>query len=96
VQRRHPVNRLEGMSLRRLFTDHPASVGETYAQHMRVATSFALRLMAGGLACLVHAVFPFLFEQTASRFVGELHQQMIVQRTRIGRIKRTPDPNSAR
>ena len=48
------------------FTHHPATVGETYAQHFHTATGFCIRMIGGGLACLVHAIFPFLFETTGS------------------------------
>ena len=45
--------------LRRLFLDHPASVGETYRQHLGVAGRFGWRLTRGGLACMAHAILPF-------------------------------------
>lgn len=68
--------------LKSLFTDHPASVGESYFEHMVVATGFSLRLLAGGLACLVHAVLPFLFVKTGSALIGEMHEQMVTHRRR--------------
>ena len=40
------------------FTQHPASVGETYFQHMGVALSFFGRFCYGAFAALVHAFFP--------------------------------------
>lgn len=59
----------------RLFTDHPAAVGESYFAHMAFAAWFASRLfMAGGVA-LVHALLPFMFETTASRIVRELYER---------------------
>ncbi|WP_372424564.1 DUF6356 family protein [Salinarimonas chemoclinalis] len=66
------------------FTDHPASVGETYLQHMGVAFSFGGRLLLAGLACLVHGVFPFLCTRTGSRAVTELHERMVADRIRHG------------
>jgi Family of unknown function (DUF6356) len=65
------------MSLKRLFTDHPDSVGETYTEHMGVALSFAGPLLAAGLAALVHAFVPFLFLTTASSTVKRLHARMV-------------------
>jgi len=64
------------MSLKRLFTEHPASVGETYTQHMGVALSFALPLTKAALGAFVHAVFPFLCTTTASDTVKGLHARM--------------------
>ena len=63
-----------------LFSEHPASVGETYLEHLRVAATFAARLFAAGLACLVHAVLPFLFVHTGSDCISRLHQQMLARR----------------
>ena len=65
-----------------LFCDHPASVNETYAEHLVVASGFALRLIAGALACLVHALLPFLFVKTASVIIEELHERMVMNRRR--------------
>lgn len=70
------------MSLRNLFTDHPATVGETYWQHLAAASGFSWRLMAAALACLVHALLPFLFVKTGSRAIAELHDRMVVNRQR--------------
>jgi hypothetical protein len=70
--------------IKALFLDHPATVDETYAEHLTVAGGFAVRLLAGGLACLVHAVFPFLFVKTGSAIIEELHDRMVVNRQRRG------------
>ncbi|RDI62090.1 DUF6356 family protein [Microvirga subterranea] len=74
------------MSLKRLFTEHPESVGETYLEHMGVALSFAFPLLRAGLAALVHAVLPFLCVTTASSTVKRLHARM---------VNRTPRPAAA-
>jgi hypothetical protein len=66
----------ESMGIARLFTAHPEAVGESYGGHFVVATGFGLRMVLGGLACLVHAVLPFAFVTTASRTIRELHHRM--------------------
>ncbi|MDH3472673.1 MAG: DUF6356 family protein [Rhodospirillales bacterium] len=68
----------------RAFTEHPASVGETYLEHMGMALSFALRLLLGSLACLLHAFLPFLFVKTGSGIIAGLHDRMVVNRRRPG------------
>lgn len=65
-----------------LFTEHPKSVGETYFQHMAAAATFGVRMFTGALCCLLHAIFPFLFERTASQIIVELHDRMVANRTR--------------
>jgi len=71
------------LSVQRLFTDHPASVGETYWQHLGAAWGFSWRMMLASLACLIHALLPFLFEKTGSRAITQLHDRMVVNRHRL-------------
>lgn len=59
----------------RIFTDHPANVGETYFGHMAFAAWFASRLGMAAGAAMIHAVLPFAFETTASRIVRELYER---------------------
>lgn len=59
----------------RLFSEHPASVEETYFEHMAFAAKFSMRLFAAALAALVHAFLPFLFEKTASGIVRQLYER---------------------
>jgi hypothetical protein len=59
------------------FTRHPRDIGESYGEHMGRAASSGLRLIGSGLACLVHAVFPFLFERTASETIRDMHRGMV-------------------
>lgn len=67
--------------LKALFTAHPASVDETYGAHFVSATYFARQLLLAALACLVHALLPFLFGTTASGILRRLHERMIVSRS---------------
>lgn len=60
----------------RSFTDHPASVDESYWQHSKFALRFAGKLMQAGGAALVHAFIPALFETTASRMVTSLNREL--------------------
>lgn len=69
--------------MRDLFLEHPASVGETYTQHMRHAASFSGWMAVGALCCLVHSVLPFMFERTGSRIIERLHDRMVVNRTKL-------------
>jgi hypothetical protein len=70
------------MRLAKAFTEHPASVGESYTEHMAAAGGFGRDLILAGLACLVHALLPFLFVRTASAAVIDLHDRMVRHRAR--------------
>ena len=70
------------MGLRRFFTEHPESVGETYLEHLCTATGFATRMMLGGVACFFHALFPFAFRRTGSECIEQLHDRMVMNRNR--------------
>ena len=58
-----------------LFIAHPASVDETYFEHMRFAGGFAVTLLAAAGAAFVHAILPFCFEKTASRMIARLYER---------------------
>lgn len=66
------------------FTQHLHEVGETYPEHLAHAGGFGLKMIAGGLACIVHAVLPFLFVNTGSAVIRQLHG---------GMVKRVDKPN---
>ncbi|QUL36997.1 DUF6356 family protein [Erythrobacter sp. JK5] len=76
-----PISRL-----RRAFTEHPASVGESYFEHFLHATRFGVRMVLGGFACMLHGLLPFLFVRTGSNQIQTLHGQMVVNRSKL------PDP----
>jgi len=58
------------------FTNHPKDVGEGYFEHFRHATWFGVRMIGGGIACFVHAIFPFLCVRTGSRTMDRLHSKL--------------------
>ena len=66
--------------LKRLFLDHPASVGESYREHFAVAARFGVALFGAGCAALIHAVLPAAFKTTGSRTVIRLNKQIVDKR----------------
>lgn len=68
--------------IKRAFTEHPASVGESYFEHMGAALSFSGRMIFGGLACMIHAFFPFLFVCTGRECITKLHERMVLHRAK--------------
>jgi hypothetical protein len=80
--------------LRSYFTDHPASVDESYGEHMAVAAWFGARMLLGAVVCFIHALLPFLFVKTGSAIITELHERMVTNRrartvTRPGPVLRS-------
>ena len=62
--------------VKQLFLDHPASVDESYVEHLGAASGFGGRLILAGLACCIHGLVPGVFACTASDQVRALHRQM--------------------
>ena len=58
------------------FTRHPREVGEGYWAHCAAASWFGVRMIGGGLACFVHAVFPFWFQTRGSDTIKGLHGKL--------------------
>jgi len=83
--------------LKRLFTEHPATVGETYGEHFAQSSRFGFKLLRAGAACLMHGLAPFLFKSTGSDAIRELHDIMVVNRahqTRRPEMSSTPQPKA--
>ena len=59
------------MDLIRAFTEHPASVGESYTEHLVRAVCFGTRMVLAGIACLLHGLLPFVFVRTGSQAITE-------------------------
>ena len=55
------------------FTRHPREIGESYGAHFGTAFGFGLKMVGGGIACMIHAICPFLFERTGSETVRSLN-----------------------
>jgi len=75
---------LETPRVKRLFSDQPRSVDESYAEHVMVAGRFGVTMIWGGLCALVHAVVPGWCVTTGSRTIERLNAIMVVQRRAKG------------
>jgi hypothetical protein len=67
------------------FTEHPATVGETYLMHVRRASGFSAWMLIGGLAFFINALFPRLLIRVGPNIVARLYDRMVVNRSRLGR-----------
>ncbi|HEX6978342.1 MAG TPA: DUF6356 family protein [Alphaproteobacteria bacterium] len=85
------------LALKRLFTAHPAAIGEGYFDHLLTAIDIGARMIAGGFACLVHAVLPFVFTTTGSETIAALSREIEVRRSRATATdRRRTDPTLRR
>lgn len=71
------------MTLKAKFTEHPATVGETYTEHFSTSMGFSLSLFKASFCCAVHAILPFAFEKAGSQYITGLHDQMVANRSRL-------------
>ena len=59
-----------------IFTKHPNDIGETYLQHLLQALRYSLTFLFLFVIAFIHAIFPFLFQQTASDILRELNNDV--------------------
>ena len=64
------------------FTAHPHSVGESYGEHALFACRYGMKMTLGGIAAVLHGIFPFLFQTTGSRITRELNATLDASRAR--------------
>jgi hypothetical protein len=60
----------------RLFVEHPRSLGMSWAGHGIGAVVIGVKLVGAGCACLVHALVPGFFTQTAGKTVADMYDHM--------------------
>jgi len=77
--------------IERLFLDHPRSLGMSWASHGAGAVAIGARMIGAGTACMVHALVPGLFTETAGRTVVDLHEHMTKRRAGAANPNAWPD-----
>ena len=75
----------------RIFFEHPRSLGMSWAGHGAGAVVIGARLVGAGLACLVHAVVPGVFTQTAGRTVTDMYDHMNKRKAGAANPEAWPD-----
>jgi hypothetical protein len=75
----------------RLFFEHPRSLGMSWAGHGAGAVVIGARLVGAGLACLIHAVVPGLFTQTAGKTVTSMYDHMARRKAGAANPENWPD-----
>jgi hypothetical protein len=75
----------------RMFLQHPRSLGMTWAGHGAGAVLISVRLVGAGIACLVHAVVPGVFTQTAGKTVTHMYDHMMRRKAGAANPENWPD-----
>ena len=58
------------------LTEHLHEINKSYFVHFKDAFYYGLRLLIGGLAAIIHAIFPFLFEQTGGDEIEKINNDL--------------------
>ncbi len=74
-----------------IITEHPRSLGMTWASHGTGAVRIGAELIGAGTACLIHAIVPAWFTETAGRTVVRLHD--VMQKRKAGAVNPTEWPD---
>ena len=77
--------------LGRLFIDHPKSLGMSWFEHGLGAVKIGGEMIGAGAACMIHAIVPGWFTQTAGKTVERLHSHMIRRRANAANPENWPD-----
>ena len=75
----------------RLFVEHPRSLGMSWSKHGAGAILIGTTLVGAGLACLVHAVVPGWFTQTAGKTITRMHYHMMRRKADAANPENWPD-----
>ena len=75
----------------RMFLEHPRSLGMSRAAHGAGAIVIGARLIGAGFACLVHAVVPGVFTQTAGKTITGMYDHMTSRRAGAADPEAWPD-----
>ena len=62
--------------VRRLFLDHPQSLGMSWSDHGAGAMKIGVELIGAGCAALIHAAVPGWFTDTAGKSVTRIYDHI--------------------
>ncbi|NUQ19010.1 MAG: hypothetical protein HOP95_11280 [Sphingomonas sp.] len=77
--------------MRRLFVEHPRSLGMSWSEHGVGAVVIGATLVGAGAACLIHAIVPGWFTQTAGKTVERMHDHMLRRKAGAANPENWPD-----
>jgi hypothetical protein len=75
----------------RMFLEHPRSLGMSWASHGVGAAAIGARLVGAGCACIIHAVVPGVFTQTAGKTITDMYDHMAQRKAGATNPENWPD-----
>ena len=75
----------------RMFLEHPRSLGMSWASHGVGAIAIGAKLVGAGCACLIHAIIPGFFTQTAGKTISSMHEHMLQRKAGAANPENWPD-----
>ena len=75
----------------RMFLEHPRSLGMSWAEHGVGAIRIGARLVGAGIACMIHALVPGWFTQTAGKTITGMHAHMMNRKAGAENPENWPD-----
>lgn len=75
----------------RMFLEHPRSLGMSWAGHGVGAVAIGARLVGAGCACIIHAVVPGVFTQTAGKTITDMYDHMAQRKAGAKNPESWPD-----
>jgi hypothetical protein len=87
----HGLEESKSGLLHRLFVDHPRSLGMGWSEHGVGAVVIGATLVGAGAACLIHALVPGWFTQTAGKTVTRMHDHMMRRKAGAANPENWPD-----
>jgi len=77
--------------VRRLFLDHPRSLGMSWAGHGIGAVKIGAELIGAGCAAMVHAAVPGWFTETAGKTVTKIYEHIQSRKAGAANPEAWPD-----
>ena len=75
----------------RMFREHPRSLGMSWAEHGVGALKIGAELVGAGIACMIHAIVPGWFTETAGRTETGLHAHKMQRKAGAANPENWPD-----
>ena len=75
----------------RMFLEHPRSLGMSWAEHGVGAIRIGARLVGAGIACMIHALVPGWFTETAGKTITGMHAHMMNRKAGAENPENWPD-----